>query len=416
MDKNRALLIVDRDMKNNLMHSGDQVVADDLAKRFLELDLVSITKMYDGPGTDPIWRKALLGLRDVFCKRVKTISSGNVVHHIVRFPRLPAVFAYLFRDFWNYANLRTRLKDHYDLCVFRDPGTAFVALWLKHLGKVDVLIYDDNDYVPDLYPGDFFWHHIMRFRERICVRRADAVVSVSSGLQDLRTQQGAKRTILIYNGVDYGLFASAQEKKPHPPTLLYMGTLAKAWGADLPILALPIIKRQIPGIRYVVLGKGPDENRLRALVQELGLKDSVSFRWEDDYGNLPRYLAEADIGVATFRESEFRKYACPLKIFEYMAAGLPVIGTPVGEMQIIIKKATAGETVSFSPEAFADAVFDLLSNQNRYDLYSANAINFARDHDWNRMLDKRFAFVEQLAEAVCHVCESERAADRENSR
>lgn len=395
MDKNRALVIVGQDM-NESLHSGDQHVADDLAKRFLEVDVVWITKMYDGPGTDPVWKKGLLGLRDVLYKRVKIIHNGNIVNHIVRFPRLPAVFDYLFRDLWTYANVRTLLKDHYDLCVLRHPRLAFVALRLKKLGKVDVLIYDDNDYHPDFRPKDPFWHHIMRFREIKCVRGADGVVSVSSGLKDLRKQQGAKRTTVLYNGVDYALFKGAQDKKPHPPTLLYMGALVEAWGADLPIRALPIIKRQMPEIRYVMLGKGPDESRLRTLAKELGLEDCVHFRYEQDYKDLPRNLAEADIGVATFRDSEFRRYACPLKIFEYMATGLPVIGTKVGEAQVIIEKSMAGETIDFSAEAFADAALDLLSNRSKYDLYAANAINFAREHDWQELLDQRLTFIEQF--------------------
>ncbi len=396
MTKNRVLVIVGQDMKATL-HSGVDNIADNLAKRFCEVDIISITKMYDGPGTDPIWKKGLLGLRDVLFKRVKTICSGNVVHHIVRFPRLPAVFDYLFRDFWNYSNVRTRLKEHYDLCILGHPRLAFVALRLKKLGKVDLLIYNDYDYFPDFLPDDPFWRHIMRVREIKCVRGADGVVSVSSGLQDLRKQQGAKRTTVVYNGVDYALFKGAQEKKPHPPTLLYMGALAEAWGTDLPILALPIIKRQIPEIRYIVLGKGPDESRLRTLAKELGLEDCVHFRYEQDYRNLPRNLAEADIGVATFRDTPFRRYACPLKLFEYMAAGLPVIGTKVGETQVIIEKSMAGEIVGFSAEAFADAALNLLSNRSKYDSYSANAINFAREYEMERLLDQELAFIEQLA-------------------
>jgi glycosyltransferase involved in cell wall biosynthesis len=145
-----------------------------------------------------------------------------------------------------------------------------------------------------------------------------------------------------------------------------------------------------------MIGRGADESRLRTLAKELSVEDCVHFRYEKDYKDLPRNLAEADIGVATFRDTEFRRYACPLKIFEYMATGLPVIGTKVGEAKVIIEKSMAGETIDFSAEAFADAALNLLSNRSKYNLYAANGINFAREHDWGQLLDQRLAFIEQL--------------------
>ena len=60
------------------------------------------------------------------------------------------------------------------------------------------------------------------------------------------------------NGVDYNLFSQAQIRVPRPPTILFMGKLDEAWGADLPIKALSIIKDVIPDVRYLLLGEGPD--------------------------------------------------------------------------------------------------------------------------------------------------------------
>jgi glycosyltransferase involved in cell wall biosynthesis len=396
MRYNQALLIVGQEM-NALSHHRGEHIASHLAKRFANVDLVSITKMYSGPGTDPVWKKGLLGLRDIICERVETSSNGNIIHHVVRFPRLPGVFDYLFRDFWTYANLYKRLREHYDVCILGHPRLAFVALQLKRRGKVDVLLYDDWDYFPGFLRGDPFWRHIMRYREYLCVRSADGVVSVSSCLQELRRRQGAKRTAIIPNGVDYDLFQGAQVKKPHPPTILYIGSLVKVFGADLPIRAIQIIKRQIPEVRYLILGKGAEESPLKAMAVSLGVQDCVHFLGHQEYWKLPVFLAESDIGVATSRNDEFRKYACPLKIIEYMAGGLPVIGTKVGETKIIIEKSRAGDAIDFSPQAFANAAIQILSNRSKYGMYSANATNFAREYDWKRLLDQELAFIEQLA-------------------
>ena len=401
MRYDRALLIMGQDIQSPYHHRGEHL-ARYLANHFANVDIISMTKMYDGPGTDPVWKKGLLGLRDVLCKRVKEIHDGNVRRYAVRFPRLPGPFDYLLRDFWTYLNLRGHLKEHYDVCILAHPRLAFVALRLKRLGRVGLLIYDDWDYFPGLFPNDVFWYRIMRTRERICARNADGVASVSHSLQELRKRQGARQTTLVPNGVDYALFEKAQQKRDHPPTLLYMGTLANVWGAaNLPIMALPVIKKRIPEIRYVIVGGGPDESGLRAMVSGLGLDGCVHFLGNQEYESLPRFLAEADIGVAMSVDNEFRRYACPLKIVEYMAAGLPVIGSQFGETQFIIEKAKAGRTVEFSEQAFAAAVVDFLTNQIEYDVYSANAVTFAKAYDWDRLLDQEFAFIERVAE-LCH--------------
>jgi glycosyltransferase involved in cell wall biosynthesis len=79
-----------------------------------------------------------------------------------------------------------------------------------------------------------------------------------------------------------------------------------------------------------------------------------------------------------------------------MAAGLPVIGSKVGETQIIIENARAGETIEFTTQEFARSVLDLLSNRNKYETYSANAASYAREHDWERLFNQWWAFVQQL--------------------
>lgn len=377
-------------------HRGKHLVRF-LAKRFVEVDLISMTKMYDGPGTDPFLRKAIFGIRDLLWKRVKVVKNGNIVDYIVRFPRLPSVFDYLFRDIWTYVSLRNCLNNHYDLCILAHPRMAFIGIRLKQLGRVDVLLYDDWDHFPSHRPGGFFWSNIMRFREYMCVQRADGVASVSHGLLELRRKQGAKRSIFVPNGVDYALFSQAQIRASHPPTLLYMGSFDEAWGADLPIKALSTIKKVLPDIRYILLGEGPDENKLHMLVSDLGLGNCVYFYGWQEYSSLPLYLAQADLGVATYRNYEFVRLSRPLKIIEYMAAGLPVIGTGIGgEVQAMIEGAGAGETIDFSPEAFARVTLDILSNRQKYQQYSEKAVTYAREMDWERILDEELAFIKEV--------------------
>jgi len=397
MLKERALLVMGQGIAAVNHHRG-QHLADFLAGKFAELDVVSFTKMYDGPGTDPLLRKGLIGLRDTIWNPVKRTRHRNINELAVRVPRMPSLFDHLFRDYWSYASVRKHLKASYDLCILGDPRAAFIALRLKRLGRVGLFVYDDWDYFPGEFPSGSIVRSIIAHKELICIRAADCVTSVSSGLERLRREQGAQRTAVARNGVDLVHFEIATRRKAHAPTLLYVGTLAEAWGADLPIIALPTIRRQIPNARYVLVGGGPDQARLSALANGLHLSDCVSFLGRQSYEALPSIMAEADIGIATSRDTDFRRFACPLKICEYMAAGLPVIATKVGEGMSIVEEAGAGETVHFSADDFAGAAVSLLASQDKYNRASANARRFAREHDWNRILDRQLAFIESTVE------------------
>jgi glycosyltransferase involved in cell wall biosynthesis len=349
-------------------------------------DVIGRVNFYTGSPAGS-WTRFSQGLRSLVREPAKVVRTGEDLQIAVR--SLPRNLLNSVQEVWAYFAVTPLIRKRYELCIFGGPNNALLALFLKKRGVVGTLIYSDQDY----FPGDVTAVKgpldalAMKWREMICIRNADIVVSVSHPLAELRRRQGARKVLVVPNGVDYSRFQVAQNKRRHPPTLIFMGSLYPSWGVDLPIRALPAIRAKIPGIRYVVLGAGPDEEPLRALAHEkMNLQDCVLFAGRQEAQQLPYFLAEADIGVLTCRQDPFREYASPLKAFEYMAAGLPVVGTRVGEIAKIIEVSQAGVVVDFTPEAFAEAVIGLLADQTRYEVCSTNAINCALRYDWAQVL------------------------------
>jgi glycosyltransferase involved in cell wall biosynthesis len=263
------------------------------------------------------------------------------------------------------------------------PESALLALILKKTGCVRHLIYYDIDYYPGVHPQ---WSRILSRREQICCRVADAVASVSRPLAALREQQGARLVAVVPNGVDVSRFSSANGMRmEHPPTLIYAGSLDPRWGVDLSIRAMPSLRRQIPGIRLLIAGRGPAEKELQDLVLSLEVTDCVRFEGFVPHADLPNLLAQADIGVATSRDNSFRRYASPLKIVEYMAAGLPVICSGGGEAEKMIEESGAGINVPFEPEAFAGAVHSLLVSPSSVRAAREAALDYSRSRSWEQM-------------------------------
>lgn len=363
-----------------------------LENHVTQVDIVSLTKFYSDPRPAGLWTRLRCGLRDSLRRRVTVVEKKTGIHVDIR--KLPSRLDPVAQDLWAYLNLGLLAGRRYDLCIFGNPDNVLLALLLRKKGVVETLIYDDWDYYPG-FDRPLYWRLFMKWRERICMSIADVVISVGSLLADLRRDQGATRTFVIPNGVDYHCFARAQQKRPHPPTLVYMGTLAEEYGIDVSIKGFIQVRKEIPTARYLVIGfeKGEYGRYLHSLVDELKLSDSVFFLGQKQYEELPCFLAEADIGVALFRPNELMTYTFPLKVVEYMAAGLAVVGTKIGETERMILEAKSGEAVECSPKEFASAVIGILNDRARLMKDGENAKEYARRYDWNTLFTGLFSII-----------------------
>jgi glycosyltransferase involved in cell wall biosynthesis len=289
----------------------------------------------------------------------------------------------MLQDLWLYLIIRPHLKRKYQVGIVDGPESARFAQFLKKTGRIQYLIYYDIDYYPGVHPQ---WANILSRREKLLCSLANASASVSRPLAELRSKQGSKIAAVIPNGVDFTRFHTANFiRRKHPLTLIYTGSLDERWGVDLSIQAMPILRQHIPEIRLRIAGRGPAEPGLQKLVQSLGLNDCVHFMGFVPHEKLPDLLAQADIGIATSRQDCFRWYASPLKIVEYMAAGLPVLCSGGGEAEKMIEESKAGINIPFDPEAFTKSVLTILASPRTLLAYRDAAVNYARGRSWEQM-------------------------------
>ena len=89
----------------------------------------------------------------------------------------------------------------------------------------------------------------------------------------------------------------------------------------------------------------------------------------------------------------YRQYAYPLKVIEYMAAGLPVIATQETEAAEILQRSQCGIAVPYEPEGLAHAVIALLTDTALYETCRANAVRESADMTWERLLDRELSLI-----------------------
>ena len=91
----------------------------------------------------------------------------------------------------------------------------------------------------------------------------------------------------------------------------------------------------------MIVGDGPEKNNLMQDLKEKKLSSSVKFTGAVPHSKIPSLLSSMDVAVAPYPKIE-NFYFSPLKVFEYMAAGLPVVSSNIGQLTELIQNGYCG--------------------------------------------------------------------------
>ena len=221
--------------------------------------------------------------------------------------------------------------------------------------------------VVSVHGGDVLGTHAGAGTVSATLAHARLVLANSAGTARRCAQRGARSTRVVHLGSDLPAHASSP---PAQPTLVTVSNLVeRKRNADV-IAALGILGDRHPGLRYVIIGDGPERERLRALTISLGLEDRVELR-----GRLVPARALAEARRATLFVMPSVAEAFGVAYIEAMAAGVPAIGCrgEDGPQEI----ASAGGGIELvkprDPHHLAGVIDALLSDAARLDALRSQA-------------------------------------------
>ncbi len=238
---------------------------------------------------------------------------------------------------------------------------------------------------------------LLRNVERILCRHASKIIVLARGSKDYMLSLGipAERVVYIPNGVDLSSFEVTEERTETRKRMsvnghlvaMYAGAHGAANGLETLLETAKELRKQ-SGLQIILVGDGPSKRSLEAVASEEHL-DNVRFLDAVPKREIPNLLNAADILVITLKDVEAFKYGVsPNKIFDYMAAGRPVICAVGGEMMQMIHDADAGLVVApEDPAAMAEAIVQLYESPVERDRLGENGRQYVR----------RFHSREQLA-------------------
>jgi glycosyltransferase involved in cell wall biosynthesis len=176
-------------------------------------------------------------------------------------------------------------------------------------------------------------------------------------------------------GVDLARFSAAAlvspvEKKDDKKRLLFVGQLKQYKGVHVLVESLAHLRRQGHSVELGIVGTGPEYEKIRSRVNELGLRDHVTFRGNVGEEELPSLYAQSDLLVLP---SLGRREAFGIVLLEALAAGKPVVATDTPGVGEVALKVGGFVSKRNDPHSLAESIISALSSEDRQDDYRKKA-------------------------------------------
>ena len=287
----------------------------------------------------------------------------------------------------------------------------FAFFTLLNLPKKDAVIYTRE--APLL---TFSWlgmpaflepHHVFG-RSRIyfrLARFATGIVTISHALKHKFIKAGfdSAKIIVAPSGVELGTFLidtpqqEVREKLFLPldkKIVAYTGNFTTL-GQDKGIADILQALKELPDVHFVAVG-GSDKDRLRYenLAIGLGVARRVELKGFVPQASLALYQRAADILLMPFPDTpHYRSNMSPVKMFEYMASGRPIVATSLPTINEVLNPANATLVPPGEPQALGEAISSLLADPDRAERLASQAAKDVQTYSWSERAKRVLGFI-----------------------
>lgn len=283
-----------------------------------------------------------------------------------------------------------------------------IGRWLKYRGAQRPMLWTYHPYMlalaEALKPGAVVYHSVDDLgavpnvdhaaydaAEKKLLERADHVFVTSRALYDRCVATAGARTHYFNNVADIDHFGSARDIAPLPvdleaiphPRLMYIGALSD-FKIDFTMIAEIAAAR--PEWHFVFIGD-EREGQHSEDIARLAQRPNAHFLGWRAYAVLPDYLRGADVALLPQQINDYTRSMFPMKFFEYLAAGLPIVATPLPALA----EFAGYHLIAANAAEFIAAVEDVLSSSSANQLPLDHPI--VRSNSWDARLDGMLAII-----------------------
>jgi glycosyltransferase involved in cell wall biosynthesis len=261
------------------------------------------------------------------------------------------------------------LKKRPDTIYIRKGFLTIFPAFLARLFRINCVLEVNGFVGEEVYYGygiPVILSRIFAIPERITCRLADKIITVTEGLKKLISSVhhiNETRICVISNGVNTERFKPGEREGDGNIYLGYVGNLVPWSGLDYMLRSLPSVIEVYPQLKFLIVGAGRYMAYLKDLAGELKIIPHLMFTGSVFPEQVPEYITRCHICyLPARRQRNARIGISPLKIYEYLACGIPVITTDICGLEFV---ATQGVGIVVEPEssnALTNATLELLGN------------------------------------------------------
>lgn len=252
----------------------------------------------------------------------------------------------------------------------------------------------------------FLQNHTKKLEKSI-FSSADLVLTTTPQLSNYAEEMGSNSDCIKYFplGVNSRYFKPMKKNnellqelgiQTNDRIILFMGTLYPWAGIDHILKNFHLLQNKIKQIKFVIIGGGPDFNRLKSLSNELQLNKNIIFTGFVEQKKIPEYIAIADICLNPFVINTLTDRVIPTKILEYLACGKPVLSTPLKGTVELLPNENYGIVYS-QLDDFISSIEKLLQNKAHLDKLGENGFSYVKkNHYWDSLADQLIKIFDNL--------------------
>ncbi len=243
------------------------------------------------------------------------------------------------------------------------------------------------------YGIKMFYNKFYKFLQILSYKNAEKIICVSNYTKNrILKYKKIENIIVISNGVNLENFLLVKNSIRKENSIVGVGALKKRKGFDISVRILDLVKKQIPDIKYYIIGNQNDKNYfdyLNNLIEELDLKDNIIFLKNISDNELKKIYQKSKVFLLTPVSDKYNFEGFGLVYLEANALGLPVIGSYDNGGEDAIKNGYNGFlTDPLNINNTAKKIIKILNNDNIYDRISKDAIKWARKLSWEHIIKK----------------------------
>ncbi|MGC9364716.1 MAG: glycosyltransferase family 4 protein [Fidelibacterota bacterium] len=334
---------------------------------------------------------------------IKPEFDAPVKLHLVPIINIP-IIKWLSFDIFAFFSLLFNTIIHRPTVIYYRESSSLVPLIISKLLSVPLFIEVNGWVLAELEEYGYSKFKLMLFRlfQELNYRNATLLIPVSEGLKILIIKHyriPSEKIIAVNNGtnpekykpIPVGYARKTTGLNKDDQIIGFIGGCYPHHGVQHLINAAPYILSELPEVKFVVAGDGAMLESWQALAGEKQVDKNFFFPGNVPFEMAPYYINSYDICVAPWDiELVGNVGLSPMKLYDYMACGKPIVSSRIYGVKEILEANNAGITVNVkNPKQFARVLIDLLNSPEKCKTISENALKTVRlNYTWEQTSGK----------------------------